>query len=291
MFHVDADDGSQVSVGHPATFVNWQTPSALTHCVSGRWDIAIVDSYRADEPTIGTIANNSEKTAFFDDDNRLPYPKGFLINGSPGAHGVGYPKSAAVCNLLGAQYQVLRKEFWGATPVEVAPRVVNTLITFGGSGLDERVAQYVDVISHRFPDIHHHVVSPDSRVTTGSNVSVYGRLSAAEMIGLMNRCDLAVSGGGQTLAELAVLGIPVVCVGVAENQRHNIEGWRIGNTLDFAGWLDEADTLERTTALIEGNMGYAVRKEKSLNGQSLIDGRGARRIVQALLGETNGQLP
>lgn len=49
-------------------------------------------------------------------------------------------------------------------------------------------------------------------------------LTALEMRDLMLKCDVAITGGGQTTNELARCGIPMIVLQIAENQMGNIKG-------------------------------------------------------------------
>ncbi|MDQ7082427.1 MAG: glycosyltransferase [Aquificota bacterium] len=50
--------------------------------------------------------------------------------------------------------------------------------------------------------------------------------SAEEMKNLMLDADIAISAGGQTLYELARVGVPTIAVAVAENQMWNVSEWQ-----------------------------------------------------------------
>ncbi|MCS4480207.1 hypothetical protein JQ035_07730 [Clostridium botulinum] len=47
------------------------------------------------------------------------------------------------------------------------------------------------------------------------NINLYFN---ANMIGIMNKCDIAISGCGSTLYELAVCGVPTLGLIIADNQ-------------------------------------------------------------------------
>ena len=63
----------------------------------------------------------------------------------------------------------------------------------------------------------------------------------------MGQVDLAVSAAGQTLYELAQMGVPTIAIQVADNQKDNIEGWLKAGFIHFAGEWDDAKLVENLT--------------------------------------------
>ena len=97
---------------------------------------------------------------------------------------------------------------------------------------------------------------------------------------LMNWADLAVSGGGGTLCELACLGVPAVAVEISANQgpmvrEFNTQGSIIGFTYE-----DRAQTSsELMKALARLRDDPKIMRKMASIGPRLIDGRGASRTV------------
>ena len=69
------------------------------------------------------------------------------------------------------------------------------------------------------------IYSPDSR----------------QMLEAMESTDLAISSAGQTLYELARVGVPTIAVGVVDNQINNIKNWQKQGFIEFAGFWDDED--------------------------------------------------
>jgi len=104
------------------------------------------------------------------------------------------------------------------------------------------------------------------------------------MKSLILRCDVAVSGGGQTVNELAVCGVPTVGICFAENQRLNIEGWRKQGFLKYAGRIDQAGIFERIEKTLK-SLSLPQRRRMGESGQRLVDGKGALRAAKAIADE------
>ena len=95
-------------------------------------------------------------------------------------------------------------------------------------------------------------------------------------------CDAAVSACGQTLYELARVGVPTVGIGVAANQRQNIRGWRDTGFLAYAGDHDAPDLEARLDETVR-SLPPERRAAMIRAGRACVDGRGARRVVAAVL--------
>ena len=53
--------------------------------------------------------------------------------------------------------------------------------------------------------------------------------------------DLAISASGQTLYELACIGVPTIAIGIIDNQKNNIKNWINQGFIEYAGcWNDES---------------------------------------------------
>src|SRR5262249_15669477 len=74
-------------------------------------DVVVVDWYLDGPAEYDAIAAAAKTVVCLDDANRLPYPKGFVLNGGANAEKLNYPRSAGWEYLLGSSYALLRKRF------------------------------------------------------------------------------------------------------------------------------------------------------------------------------------
>jgi spore coat polysaccharide biosynthesis predicted glycosyltransferase SpsG len=70
----------------------------------GEADVALVDSYLADRKLYEEVYGMVHCAVYFDDTQRLDYPKGIVINGAIGAEKRRYPKREGVTYSLGIDY-------------------------------------------------------------------------------------------------------------------------------------------------------------------------------------------
>ena len=100
-----------------------------------------------------------------------------------------------------------------------------------------------------------------------------------KLLMMMMKSDLAISAAGQTLQELARLGIPTVGVQIAENQKNNILGWAsLGAVIPVMNFEVE-DFKFALTRAINSLRSKSQRQKISVRASNLVDGQGARRIA------------
>jgi spore coat polysaccharide biosynthesis predicted glycosyltransferase SpsG len=110
------------------------------------------------------------------------------------------------------------------------------------------------------------------------------RADVRDMPSLMAWADVAVSAAGSTSWELAFMGLPTLSIVLADNQspvaealeRHRL-AWALGEGTAMA-------PSRVTSALRELLADPRRRAAMSRQGRSFVDGRGPRRVVEAMLG-------
>jgi len=239
--------------------------------------IVIVDSYYADENACRKVYKDAKAVLFIDDYNRIPYPGGFVLNSVVGAETLCYPDNPDLIYLLGQKYHPLRREFWDVPEKVINDKVGKILITFGGSDITNHTPVVLKILNYKYSDLEKHVI-----VGKGySNIDVIEAEAdektvlifypdAERMKQEMVECDIAISGAGQTLAELARVGVPTYCIKVADNQDVNIQNWK------KTGFIMEGD-------IYNGMPDLSDRRNSSFKGRSIIDGLGVKRCVELLL--------
>lgn len=102
------------------------------------------------------------------------------------------------------------------------------------------------------------------------------------MRGVMANQDLAITAGGNTLLELACLGIPsvVVC-----GERFEIETSKLMEKNGFGinlGYGEDVSTnkIASTTNYLMSN--YNTRKKMRKNGRKIVDGKGSSRVAHLI---------
>jgi len=233
-------------------------------------DVVIIDSYLADISLYIAISKLVKRAVYIDDNNRLNYPKGIVVNSSIFAEEISYPINGDVTYLLGTEYAPLRKEFWGASERVINKKPKNVLVTFGGMEYSNFIQKLVSYFKGRFDFIF--------TVTDDKN-----RVGAKKMLSLMLQADLCISGGGQTTYELARCGVPTIGICFADNQLINLEGWAKTGFLEFVGWYEKKSLFKKIEKDLIRVSSYKKRIEINRIGRKFVDGQGAKRVTQEML--------
>lgn len=282
ILHGDNDGLNLVNDLNPIRMDWIKQTDQLFNLISG-FDAVIIDSYLADEVLYYSIHKIVKKCVYIDDYIRIDYPEGILINGSIEAQSLPYLKKDNSNYLLGTQYIPLRKEFWDLDEIKFKATKNSVLLTFGGTDQKLVTFKILDYLIEKLSDVNYKVILAanirDKNLTGYINqgVKFYTSLSAAEMKNLMLENDVVITAAGQTTYELARLSKKIIAVGVAENQRKNIEGWIANNYLTKEIWYDDSDMLEK----INDELKIKINKEQTTI--NFVDGQGARRICRTII--------
>ena len=250
-------------------------------------DIAIIDSYLANISFYNTLSDLVRLAVYIDDNKRLDYPGGIVVNGSIYAEELNYPHTDGITYLLGTKYTPLRKEFWEVQEKKIKGKIESIMITFGGEDMRNMTPNILRFLAENYPDLKKDVIIgkafqniDEIKKCTDKNTNLIYYPNAEKMKETMLESDIAISAGGQTLYELARVGVPTIGICVAENQLINVKGWRKAGFLEYAGWYEEGNFVERLKNLLKDLEDVNTRKSKSTAGKKLIDGRAGLRIYK-----------
>ena len=256
-------------------------------------EAVIVDSYGARAEYFEALRASGRRVAAIDDEARFAFPCHWVINGSPDAARLGYRSSSGDTRfLLGAKYALLRQTFWDLAPRKPRARVQRILLTVGGGDPNRQTPRLFAEIDALDPDFSIDVViGPFARDTDFPRSQAKGArhptrvlLGQWDLCAVLREADIAVSGGGQTLCELAAAGTPSVGIEIATNQRTNLQALeRLGATR-IAGASSDPDLASHVGRELRRLLGSRdLRARMSGAGPVLLDGRGAQRVAQLIV--------
>jgi UDP-2,4-diacetamido-2,4,6-trideoxy-beta-L-altropyranose hydrolase len=253
----------------------------------------VVDHYGLDARFETAARGSASTVVVIDDLADRPHMCDLLVDANPERVAADYavPAGAATRFLLGTRYALLRPEFARrrpARPWSARPHAEHLLITLGGADRDnvsQRVLEALPSIERRRLKTVL-VVGPASphrqRLAAIAPAAVEIVADPPDIAGLMQAADLAVATPSTTFWELACLRVPALLVVTADNQR------AIARAADNAGAaivLGEARHLDarKLAATITALAADPERRQRMREaGRSLVDGRGAARVADAV---------
>lgn len=258
-------------------------------------DIVIIDSYLGDISFYKKLSELVRVPVYIDDNKRLDYPRGIVVNGGIHARELKYLKKDSIRYLLGNQYAPLRKLFWEARGRETRDAIEGVMVTTGGHDPQNVMPKIVKFLKVNYPVLRKDIIIGNAfgnidaiKREIDKNTNLIYSPDTRKMKDIMSRSDVAISSGGQTLYELARMGVPTIAFRQAENQRLNLEAWDKKGFIEYVGGYDDF-----ARKISQGLDRLPLRKERVRRGgigMRLVDGQGARRIREALLTYENQAL-
>lgn len=244
-FLVDGVGVNEMLTNYCYENINWRNEEYLATIIS-KEDYIIVDSYLAEEKLCHYISSIAGKALFIDDTKRITYPVGLVLNPSPIGKELDYPKLKGVQYLLGAEFVILRKDFQQNFNKVLQKQVRTVLLTLGGVDSTNTMPMLIKLLGEEYPQIKKFVVmgsSPTVKIESLLSVGdeIYGNITAKQMRELMLKVDFAISACGQTLLEVAKVGLPTIAIQTADNQKYNVEFWTKNQSILYAGNYCVAD--------------------------------------------------
>jgi len=267
--------------------LNWvKCPSEILDLNEGVWpNLILIDSYRADNDSISFLRKSVNYLAVIDDFNRMYYPCDLIIN--PCVMGADYLlKVESIIN--DPDYVILRKDILSCTPNNIHNELKNLLITFGGVDHSLLITSLFPMLSELNLKIYILTGDDDRAADLQSKSQDYnfiflGYLNPYEISSLFLMTDLAISAGGQTLNELAFLGVPFIAVQTGSDQYWNIEGYIQARVTSRYFCSNDPFLPKLLRNAIDDMRNITPRLEASMLSKSIIDGKGAERIAKLLI--------
>lgn len=195
--------------------------------------------------------------------------------------------------LLGLEYLPLRPEFSNFIPRDrdnPLP-IHNVLICLGGSDPDNVSQLILELLLTSFPELHYTVIIGPGNENLDSLLKIEANYTKRIVLEhapgnipeLMNNSDFAILAGGSTVWEAIYMGLPCILTSFADNQI------RVCTALDhcglalYSGHFNvnlPAKLIHDIKKLLSSDTLYT---KISSTGKKLIDGKGATKIVDAML--------
>jgi len=255
-------------------------------------EIAHVREINPDVIVVNMFKNNIERLEYFKQNTRLLVtiddPSGAARWADIRINPLYYNDDA----ITDPAYVALRKEFILANKISkiIKEKVETILVTQGGADTYGFIPKIIGALCGIEKDCQINVVIGPAfkhrkelkEAIDKSERSFNIIHNVANMCELMQQSDLTITAGGNTMFELACVGVPgIVLCGeeFEEETADRMEKYGIVENLGFGGRASPEKIYERVRLLMK----YKNRRsEMSRRGQELVDGRGAERIVKLI---------
>ena len=299
-----------------------------TICLGRRWDdfdgeipviekliadrhveVMLIDSYFVSEDYMKAVTQMT-RTAYIDDLHTAVWSCSVLINYAVYYDLFDYQKEYPDAELLlGCGYAPLRKEFHDLPAKQIRRDVKKVLAVTGGTDEYHFMKQFLEALLPRrelFAGVEFTLVCGAFNREIGEirNLSLeyaaeHGADSNAVKIKVypalptlkeaLLQTDLLITAGGTTLYEMAACGTPGICFSMADNQLDNVRGFAARELVLYAGDVREEFSFDRLLGMMQELMqDYEARTAVSEKLRTLIDGKGAGRIIDAVIHYRSG---
>jgi UDP-2,4-diacetamido-2,4,6-trideoxy-beta-L-altropyranose hydrolase len=257
----------------------------------GAW--LILDGYQFDAAYQKVLHETGVKLLVIDDAGHLPaYYADLILNQNLDAKEVQYSAPGAT-KLLGTHFALLRREFgqWQGWQRTIPARARKVLVTMGGADPDNVTLKVIRALGRvkgggweaivLIGAANPHQASLDG-VSAECGFPVRIERAVRDVPSLMAWADLALTAAGSTCWELCFMGLPSILVQLAANQTNLARTLQEFGAAINAGWhadLQAADLAEHLWKLADDS---DRRSSMARAGRVLVDGHGARRVVEAI---------
>src|SRR5262249_21224372 len=220
--------------------------------------LAVLDTYAATPQLLDALRASAECLVVIDDEAERPVPVDVVIDGGIGAEGLPYQMAERALRLLGVQYALIESKFAPTPDRSCSGSVKRILVTLGGSAqlsaAGAALAAARSVARDAVVDVilGPHAEATDSlhEIAAGGRANIHGYVHDVQP--LMLQADVAITGAGMTLYELAASARPCIMVMTATNQWRNVQGFQSAGAALFGGSASSTrlqDTLEAQLGL------------------------------------------
>ena len=265
----------------------------LARCANSEW--VVIDGYQFTADYQNRIKQAGLKLLVIDDMGSVPhYYADLVLNQNLHATDRLYPSREGYTRLLlGPRFSLLRREFrrWRGWKRSVSADVRRIVLTMGGSDPDNVTSRFLACFAQGdFTSARVTVLIGGSNPRREELTKLFAKLhldadlitDADDMPSLLASADLAISGAGTTCWEMCLLGLPSILVELAPNQHE------IGTELHDAGaaiFLGRSQDVAPESVAKQLSLlihSPEMRKQMSANGQRIVDGKGADRVLSFL---------
>jgi spore coat polysaccharide biosynthesis predicted glycosyltransferase SpsG len=250
--------------------------------------VVVVDSYLATDEWISSLRSAERLLVCYDDNSLRNYDCDVFVNANLHAEELAFRfHGNPPLLLLGGKYALLRDEFQNTTPIEIRKTAKRILVCFGGSDPNEFTEFAVKALQSMEVEIVT-VLGPYAKPSNSLKDLVYKNVrllrDPVSMAEVMKSCDIALTGAGSMLYELASLGMPTLTISQADNQLLAASYFsRKGLAKNLGNWSSVSAKLiqDEVASLIADSERRSAESRRLI---SAVDRNGAMNAAIAILG-------
>lgn len=274
----------------PATIADAEETTAVAAKAHAQW-IAL-DGYHF-TPDYQHALGSKFPLLWLEDTAAQEHPAAaILLNQNLHAHAALYDRKCRDTQLLlGPRFALLRREFQQLTPPSSRPE--HLLITLGGSDPNNISAAIIRALAASptpLPPVRlvigaanpHRESLVQLAQSLAPQLAVEWIVAPPDMAALMAEASLAISAAGSTCWELACLGLPMILVVIADNQQPIAAELAQRGAALAVGQVDEGFAARLQTVVSQLLAQPNERASLARAARQIVDGRGARRVVERL---------
>ena len=214
-----------------------------------------------------------------------------ILNQNIGAEASAGSQPSTTQLLAGPRFALLREEFAKQRTNKVFGKSAeNILVTLGGADpsnmtgkiIEALAAMHMQRVTVVIGGAHPERVALENAAKRAGFTCIS---NATNMPQLIMEADIALAAGGTTTYELACMGVPMILVVLAENQRSVANEWENAGAAINLGWHADVTPEVIQQAVQSLREHPEKRLMMSQKSQSLVDGYGALRVCQKLSGD------
>lgn len=243
-------------------------------------DYIIIDSYLSNLEIYNFISNNTKKCMYIDDNNRIKYPKGIILN--PVLYeDLEYETTNPI--LRGKDYIIVRKEF--LEKIEPLKKEIDVLITLGGTDIRNLTPELIKILQEINPNFNIAIVigkafgnKKEIENLKTDKIDLFYNISATEMRDLILKSKFIICGCGQSINEMLVLKANFLPILIANNQVKNYNFLLKKKIVKYAMNYEELSYIRNIIKSFlkeESNIGFNFLKNSDQN----------KRIIDFFIGE------
>jgi UDP-2,4-diacetamido-2,4,6-trideoxy-beta-L-altropyranose hydrolase len=241
-------------------------------------DSVVFDGYGLDPGAIAVAKRRGATVMVLDDGTEEVPAADIVLNQNLPQEDYRPPDGARA--LIGPRYALIRKEFRARRRLRAGSRHGRLVLTFGGSDPTRLGEKVLSLLDEQPPSGEVLLIRGPSTPPSGRHRPWLVERRSDDLAADLDAATAVISAGGTTTWELLCMGLPSGLIEVVANQRHAGRAAAAAGAALFLGTVDNvASSLHPTLGLLSDDDTARRLSEAALG---LVDGRGARRVLDAL---------